>query len=73
MMFSSASMISSFSTLDFLKLSRRSNAFVGGLNAKTNDFGRSGLWLGGLLPDVLTRGCALAGQPLDQRQHFLRV
>ena len=35
MMFSSASMISDGSTLVFLKLNRRSNALVGGLNANT--------------------------------------
>jgi hypothetical protein len=43
MMFCSASMISSLSTFDFLKLSRRSNALVGGLNANTKNFGRPGL------------------------------
>ena len=41
MMFSSASMISSFSTFVFLKLRRRSNCLVGGRNAKTKDFGRA--------------------------------
>ena len=45
MMFSSASMISSFSTFDFLKLKRRSNVLDGGLNAKTNALGRPGLVL----------------------------
>ena len=42
MMFSSASMISEGSTLVLRKLNRRSKAFVGGLNAKTYDFGRPG-------------------------------
>src|SRR5687767_1988950 len=40
MMFSSAVMISSLSTRDFLKLRRRSNAFVSGLKLKTKNFGR---------------------------------
>ena len=40
MMFSSAVMISSFSTRDFLKLSRRSKDLVGGLKAKTKCLGR---------------------------------
>ena len=45
MMFSSASMISSFSTFDFLKLRRKSNDFVGGLKANTKNFGRPGFGL----------------------------
>lgn len=45
MMFSSAVMISSFSTRDFLKLRRMSNAFVGGRKLKTKNFGRPGFGL----------------------------
>ena len=73
MMFSSAVMISSFSTFDFLKLSRRSKDLVGGLKAKTKYFGRPAVGFA-----VSRRTASRVAVPwpvklLDERDHLLLV
>ena len=66
-------MISDGSTFVFLKLNRRSNALVGGLNAKTYAFGRPGFGLAVSCARSLTRGGTLSGQFFDEGEHFLGV
>ena len=43
------------------------------LVAEDVGFGRPGFGLGGLFPDCLARNAAVAGDFLDQGDHFLRV
>ena len=72
MMFSSAVMISSFSTRDFLKLSRRSKDLVGGLKAKTKCL-PTGCRLRRLTADGLPCRGTLARELLDERDHLLLI